>query len=204
MPRFLSAIIKAANPHTSVTSPAHAYRGFTEDGRVILEDRRGTQKAEIPDADEKSLTLGSDPLAIYKPTGSKGVDAAKAMGNFTGWTYAAVNAIASEVAGIQLRLYRVAGNDHQELDEHELLTLLDVVNPHMTGIELKYVTMAHLELTGNCYWFLDGASDDRTPPRAIYPLNPGSVRVKLNKASFPYALSHYEYTLDGLADMGIV
>ena len=32
----------------------------------------------------------------------------------------------------------------------------------MTGIELKYVTMAHLELTGNSYWLLDGVKNDTT------------------------------------------
>ena len=37
------------------------------------------------------------------------VDAAKAMGNFTGGTYVAVNAIANEVANIQLCLYQVTG-----------------------------------------------------------------------------------------------
>jgi hypothetical protein len=37
----------------------------------------------------------------------------------------------------------------------------------------------------------------RNPPRAIYPLNPGRVRVKLDKSAFPYKLSHYEFTLDG-------
>src|SRR5205807_8015157 len=118
-----------------------------------------------------SGTLSDDPLAIYKPTGAKSVDAAKAMGNFTGWTFAAVNAIASEVANIQLRLYRVNGDDHEELDDHELLTLLEGVNDQMTGIELKYVTMAHLQLTWNCYWLLDGVNSDMHQPRAIYPLN---------------------------------
>jgi hypothetical protein len=54
-----------------------------------------------------------------------------------------------------------------------------------------------LELTGNCYWLLDGVTDAMSPPRAIYPLNPGRVRVKLDKTSFPYKLSHYEFTLDG-------
>ena len=48
------------------------------------------------------------PIAIYKPTGANNVDASKAMGSFTGWTFAAVNAIASEVANIQLRLYQTA------------------------------------------------------------------------------------------------
>jgi hypothetical protein len=53
-------------------------------------------------------------------------------------------------------------------------------------IELKYVTMAHLELTSNSYWLLDGVNSDKDQPRAIYPLNPGNVRVKLNKTQFPY------------------
>jgi HK97 family phage portal protein len=164
---------------------------------VVLRDRRGTAKAEIPNVDLKSHGMGDDPLAIYRPTGAKHVDAAKAMGNFTGWTYAAVNAIASEVANIQFRLYQVTGDDHQEQEGHPLLELLDGVNEHMTGIELKYVTMAHLELTGNCYWLLDGVSDDKSQPRAIYPLNPGRVRVKLSKDTYPYKLSHYEFTIDG-------
>lgn len=67
----------------------------------------------------------------------------------------------------------------------------------MTGIELKYITVAHLELTGNCYWLLDGVTTDMSPLRAIYPLNPGRTRVKLDKSSFPYKISHHEYTLDG-------
>src|SRR5690349_21813474 len=123
MPRFLAAIIqRTQNPHTTTTVPGHRYEGFTDSGAIVLSDRRGTRKAEIPDVSTKSETLSDDPLAIYKPTGAKHVDAAKAMGNFTGWTYAAVNAIASEVANIQLRLYQVAGDDHKEVDEHELLT----------------------------------------------------------------------------------
>jgi HK97 family phage portal protein len=198
MPRFISNIFsRTTNPNTSETAPLNRYEGFNSNGAIILRDRRGTLKAEIPDVDIKSMGMGDDPLAIYKPTGAKHVDAAKAMGNFTGWTFAAVNAIASEVANIQLRLYQVNGDDHEEQEDHPLLTLLDGVNEHMTGIELKYVTMAHLELTGNSYWLLDGVSDDKSQPRAIYPLNPGRVRVKLNKDTFPYKLSHYEFTIDG-------
>jgi HK97 family phage portal protein len=198
MPEFLNRIFsRAANPSSTSTVPLNSYEGFKTDGSTVLRDRRGTRKAEIPAAEFKSAPMGDDPLAIYKPTGAKSVDAAKAMGNFTGWTFAAVNAIASEVANIQLRLYQVSGEDHEEQDEHPLLDLLDNPNPLMTGIELKYTIIAHLELTGNVYGFLDGVSNDKTPPRAIHLLNPGRVRVKLNKSSFPYTISHYEYTFDG-------
>jgi len=163
MPRFFRAIGDEFNHRFSRKDNASAneFVGFQANGAVVVRDRRGTLKAEIPNVSEKSETLGSDPLAIYKPTGSKTVDAAKAMGNFTGWTFAAVNAIAREVANIQFRLYQVKGDDQEEVDpDHELLTLLDGVNEHMTGPELKYVTMAHLELAGNFYWLLDGVKND--------------------------------------------
>jgi HK97 family phage portal protein len=194
MPEFLRGFLGGVEKKE--TLPVNRFEGITARGEVVLRDRRGTRRAEIPQVSEKSSIL-SDSLAIYKPDGAKTIDAAKAMANFTGWTFAAVNAIAREVSGIQLRLYQVKGNEHQELDDHPLLTLLEGVNEHMTGIELKYTTTAHLELTGNAYWLLDGVSDDRTPPRAIYPLNPGRMRVKVNKNSFPYKLDHYEYTIDG-------
>jgi phage portal protein BeeE len=167
------------------------------DGAVVLIGGEPGNR-EIAPRDLKAETLSNDPLAIYKPTGAKHVDAAKAMGNFTGWTFAAVNAIASEVANIQLRLYKINGDDQEEVGEdHQLLTLLDGVNELMTGPELKYVTMAHLELTGNFFWLLDGVTNDTDKPRAIYPLNPGRVRVKLNKSTFPYKLDQDEFTLDG-------
>jgi HK97 family phage portal protein len=193
MPRFFDWL---RNGYTKDTLPVNSYEGFHSNGAVVLRDRRGTLKSEIPDVSTKAETLGDDPLAIYKPTGAKHVDAGKAMGNFTGWAFAAVNAIASEVANIQLRLYQIKGEDHEEQEDHPLLTLLEGVNETMTGIELKYTTMAHLELTGNCYWFLDGVNSDTDKPRAIYLLNPGRVRVKLNKSTFPYKISHYEFTID--------
>lgn len=113
---------------TKDIAPVNSYEGFQSNGAVVLRDRRGTTKAEIPDVDLKSEGFGSDPLAIYKPTGAKSVSPAKAMANFNGWTFAAVNAIASEVANIQFRLYQVNGDDHDEQDDHPLLTLLDGVN----------------------------------------------------------------------------
>ena len=171
-------------------------QGFKDNGAIVVSDERGKSKAEFARS-EKAETMGDDPLAIYKPTGAKAVDAAKAMGNFTGWVYAAVNAIASEISNIQWRLYKITGDDHEEQDDHELLTLLDGVNEHMTGIELKYTMTAHLELTGNCYWLLDGVRNETDKPKAIHLLNPGRVRVKLNKHVFPYKISHYEFTLDG-------
>jgi hypothetical protein len=79
MPRFLQAARDFIT--NKDTLPLNRYEGFTETGAVVL--CRDTRKGEIPDVDLKAEYLGNDPLAIYKPTGAKVVDAAKAMGNFT-------------------------------------------------------------------------------------------------------------------------
>jgi len=97
MPSFFRALADRLEKNTQ---PLNRYEGFQGSGAVVVRDRRGTAKAEIPNVSEKANggTLSDDPLAIYKPTGAKSVDAAKAMGNFTGWTFAVVNATAHEVA----------------------------------------------------------------------------------------------------------
>jgi hypothetical protein len=66
-------------------APGNEFVGFQSNGAVVVRDRRGTLESEIPDMSTKSETMGDDPLAIYKPTCAKSFDAAKAMGNFTGW-----------------------------------------------------------------------------------------------------------------------
>lgn len=193
MPDFLRSIFSSSKKDTA---PLNRYEGFTSSGAVIMRDRRGTLKAEYP-LSAKSEAYSDDPLAIFKPTGAKHVSPDKAMANFTGWSYAAVNAIASEVANIQLRLYQIKGKDHEEVDDHPILDLLQGVNETTTGVELKYITFCHLELTGNFFWLLDGVKNENDEPTAIFPLNPGRVRVKVDKSTFPYRISHYEFTIDG-------
>jgi len=60
MPRFLQDFLFGKKD----TAPLNHYEGFTDTGRVVLRDRRGTRKAEIPDVELKSEThrVGS-PLA---------------------------------------------------------------------------------------------------------------------------------------------
>jgi hypothetical protein len=47
---------------------------------------------------------------------------------------------------------------------------------------------SHSIWTGNFHWLLDGVKNDTEQPRAIYPLNPGRVRVKIDESSFPWAV----------------
>jgi hypothetical protein len=66
MPEFLTRARDFLTGNQKDTLPVNRYEGFTANGAIVLRDRRGTSKAEIPDIDLKSETLGSDPLAIYK------------------------------------------------------------------------------------------------------------------------------------------
>jgi len=80
---FLRAISDEFNSRfrQKETVPVNTFEGFQANGTVVLRDRRGTIKAGIPNAEGKGFSGSSDPLAIYKPTGAKEVDAANAMAN---------------------------------------------------------------------------------------------------------------------------
>lgn len=101
----------------------------------------------------------SSQFVIDRPSAGSHIDAAKAMENNTGFVYAATKAIAREVMNIEFRLFQVKGKNHDELEEHELLELLDGVNDFMTGPELKYLLSHHLDLAGNGYWYLEGVKN---------------------------------------------
>ena len=119
----------------------------------------------------------ADALTIIGGSNSK-LSAAEAMRTYRGWTYAAVRAIAEEIARARFRLYQISrAGETEEVTEHELLDLLEAVNPIQSGYELRFKTAAHLELTGDSYWYLEGVKDDTTQPRAIYILRPDKTKI---------------------------
>jgi HK97 family phage portal protein len=140
--------------------------------------------------------IDSNQFAIYRPGGGNHIDPAKALANNRGYVYAAVNAIAREVMNIDWRLFQVSGKDHEEQTEHDALDLLDSVNDNMTGPELKYLLSAHLDLTGNAYWYLEGVGSDLDKPKAIYPMDPARVRPVLDTRTWPYQLLGYKMKLE--------
>ena len=70
------------------------------------------------------------------------------------WVYAAVQAIAFQVASTRLALYGRTRNGVEELTDHPFLDLMDRVNPFHTRFWLWAETMTFLELTGNAYWYV--------------------------------------------------
>src|SRR5262245_58825971 len=97
-------------------------------------------------------------------------DQTEQLRNYQSWVYAAVNAIAQEVAMQRPFLYVATGQaKHEQVPlahGHPLARLLENPNPWLTPWELWYLTVVYLELTGNCYWYAP-------------PLRVGAARLRL-------------------------
>jgi HK97 family phage portal protein len=161
-------------------------------GQNVTFDRYGLRKSVGGQFGE----FGDNQMAIARPSGGGGVDAAKAMANNRGFVFASVNAIARDIMNIEWLLFERDGDNHKEKNEHPLLDLLDSVNPDMTGPELKYLLSAHLDLTGNAYWYLDGVKNETDEPTAIYPLDPSMMKVVVDTSNFPFHIVGYEFSWD--------
>ena len=96
-------------------------------------------------------------MPAVRPAGWWRDDTVEQLRNYQSWVYAAVNAIAQEVARQRPFLFVNTGQaDHEQVPlphTHPLIRLLDHPNPWMTPWELWYLTVLYLELTGNCYWY---------------------------------------------------
>ncbi len=149
----------------------------------------GLQKKGI--SNSTSNASGGDPFILAG--GYKKIAKDKAMQVIEGWVYACIRAIAEELANMKFRLYEVKKDGtNEEIFDHELLDLLDGVNPLQSGYELKYITSAHLEAVGNSYWRLEGVKSETDKPSAIYMLDP--VHVRIARAPSPTFVAGYKYT----------
>lgn len=101
---------------------------------------------------------------------------------YKGWVYACVNAIAEDIADLQLRLERKSGANWVSVENHLALGPLHDVNPFMTSSELWLNTQSFLELSGEAFWYLPKGQLVHKPIE-IWPLDPTRVTVvKSNSA----------------------
>lgn len=116
--------------------------------------------------------------------------------NYTSWVYAAVNAVAQEVARQRPHLYRSTGQaEHEQVPlphTHPLCRLLDAPNPWLTPWELWYLTTVYLETTGNCFWYV--TDDVDTGPAEIWVVPTPWVRVVPDATAF---VAGYEIVAPG-------
>jgi HK97 family phage portal protein len=99
------------------------------------------------------------------------------VNHFNSWVYAAVNAIAQEIAQQHPHVLRTTStnkvNDPLPVT-HPFAALLDNPNPWMTRWSLWYLTSVYLELTGNCFWYLSSTAGR---PSEIWVIPSQWVRV---------------------------
>ncbi len=153
-------------------------------------------------ADPKIAGLFAAPPAT-RPAGWWRNDHVEQLRNYTSWVYAAVNAVAQEVARQTPDLYRVTGSaDHDRVPlgpGHPLSRLLTHPNPWLTPWELWYLTVVYLELTGNCYWYaapLAVGESRLTVPGELWLVPTPWVRVVPDSQRYVRA---YEISAPGVA-----
>lgn len=76
----------------------------------------------------------------------------------------------------------LADNVEEIVGGHRLIDVLTVVNAFYDAYQLKFITAAYLELTGNCYWVL--LKDNLGIPVAIWIAPAEYMRVKPDKNMF--------------------
>lgn len=99
---------------------------------------------------------------------------------YKNWVFACVQARAEEIGNMELVLKK----DGQQIDDHEILDLINRVNPYMTKHELFAATQAFKDLDGNAYWYLarDG-KDGKGDIVEIYPLRSDKVSIVPSKTN---------------------
>ena len=101
----------------------------------------------------------------------------KFLDEYRNWVFACVQARAEDVGNIELELKQ----GDIEVEKHELLSLLDAVNPTMTKQDLFFGTQAYLDLDGNAFWFLARDGKGKGTIREIWLLRPDRVSIIADK-----------------------
>lgn len=150
-----------------------------------------------------SDTLGGWLDFFRKPLSDEKQISEKLIKSNEEWVFVNVSTLSEVVSALELQLFQfkmVQGNvELEEIDQHELLDLLDKFNEATTNTDAIYNTNAHLELTGDSFWFLEGGKGNKKPEK-IYQLQPDNVSIKLGdftkQGSLLIDSYNYKVTID--------
>lgn len=150
---------------------------------------RGKSSLEQPRA--RSLG-GFVPSWLHGQPANWSDDPSEQIRHYRHWVYAAVQAIAFEVASARLRLYARLPTGVEEVTDHPFLELIERVNPFHTRFWLWAETMTFLELTGNAYWYV--VPNRLGVPAEIWIAHSQHMRVIPDRREF---ISGYIYARGG-------
>lgn len=169
----------------------------------IVEDIKNSLSGVFNRADKTSsakeapyLSQRMNVMELPEPPDAKMADY---LGAMRGWVYVAVNAIAQEVSKIDLVLYRKRGGKIDIVDDHEMLELIDRVNPFTTKNDLIYATQAYLELVGESFWW---KYKEGGVTKQIWILRPDFVEILPPKQTGDY-IGGYKYKVPGMKESAI-
>jgi HK97 family phage portal protein len=115
----------------------------------------------------------------------KAANAEEFIEQYREWVFANVNAVAEAVAEIEFKLYRYnkKADEVVEIHRHEILELLNKVNPFMTKGDFIYLLQTYLLLSGEAPIRLKRATSDiKSPISELWPINPVQFDVKVGRA----------------------
>jgi HK97 family phage portal protein len=136
----------------------------------------------------------SMPMSLFINSGmmSSVVSKPDAMDLFTGWVYACIDRRSKGLAAIEFKLYEVQGNGEvEEILEHELLELLNKVNPSTTKFDIMQLSTIYSDIFGASPWLLDGGKGGRIPD-SIHLLRPEYLSLEMAKNG---AITRYKYEI---------
>ena len=98
-----------------------------------------------------------------------------------------VKLIADSASAVKIKVF----DGENELENHELISLLERPNPLQSGGEYFQSLYSYLMISGNSYLLRD--TDNETPPRELYLLRPDRIKIKSSSSMIP---EFYCYIVD--------
>ena len=99
-----------------------------------------------------------------------------------------VKLIADSASAVKIKVF----DGENELENHELISLLERPNPLQSGGEYFQSLYSYLMISGNSYLLRD--TENETPPRELYLLRPDRIKIKSSSSMIP---EFYCYIVDG-------
>lgn len=121
-----------------------------------------------------------------------GYNALQAMSAYAAfpWVKAVVNAKATDLSGLPIKLIFGTGPDAEVIPEHEVLDLIAQPSERVTGLLYRRQQWVDLDLTGNAYGLMLGERE----PTSVLRLHPYRVRIQ---AMSDGQVDYYEYDQRG-------
>lgn len=118
----------------------------------------------------------------------------KAYGEI-GTLFACVNVIAQATAKVIWRLYELdKDGEREEVTQHELIDLLNTINPFQSRYQFVYMATLYKLLVGESFWVMN--FNGKKQPAEIWLAPPQFMSVVPHPTNY---ISHYEFRRSGMA-----